>query len=551
MTTAAARPTAIIRVARAIRLPCAAVHDDVSLLLALIFLSFRSIASHKSHDVRQLDITAILHLVGEFYPAIRRSTYHFVMVSGASCLYDVRLYDVRLRKEIDMSIKITFIGAGSSVFAKNILGDIFMRNELHDVYVALYDIDPERLEDSRRLVETLNSSINDGRATVSSHSGVQARREALRDADFVLNAIQVGGYDPATVRDFEIPGKYGLKQTIGDTLGIGGIFRTLRTVPVMWDIAEDMMAVCPHAWMLNYTNPMATVTGSLVRETSVKTVGLCHSVQRCAEELLEAVGMDPAADVTDLRWNIAGINHMAWLLELRDGERDLYPEVKRRASAELQKARDGVASENTDLVRLAVMDVFGYYTTESSEHNAEYTPWWIKSAYPELIERYNIPLDEYPRRCREQIAEWSEMRDALLETPSIEHEPTIEYASDILAAIVSGRPARIHGNILNEGRISNLPHESVVEVPCLVDANGVQGVSVGRLPEQCAALNRTNVNVQLVTHEASLRQDRETVYQAAALDPHTAAELSLDDIVSLCDELFEAHRDMLPGGYYG
>lgn len=450
-----------------------------------------------------------------------------------------------------MSVKISFVGAGSTVFAKNVIGDVLLQNELSDIDIALYDIDEQRLEDSVRLVNTLNESINAGRASVRGYAGVGKRKEALRGADFVMNAIQVGGYEPATVRDFDIPKRYGLEQTIGDTLGIGGIFRSLRTIPVMYEIASDMQAVCPDALMLQYTNPMATVTGAVLRDTPIQAVGLCHSVQRCVEELFEAVDMEWSdLSAEEPKWSIAGINHMAWLLELSDNGRDLYPEIKKRAGELLEKAKQGKAGDHADLVRLAVMNTFGYYITESSEHNAEYTPWWIKAAKPALVDNYNIPLDEYPRRCREQISKWSEMRKALLESPTIEHEQTVEYASDIIRAMVSGKPARIHGNILNQGHISNLPERAVVEVPCLVDHNGVQGVAVGALPEQCAALNRTNVNVQLVTLEAAKNESRDNVYQAAALDPHTAAELSLDEIVSLCDELFEAHRDFLPSGYY-
>jgi len=442
--------------------------------------------------------------------------------------------------------RIAFVGAGSTVFAKNIIGDILLKDGLQGVEIALYDIDAERLDDSLRLVRTLNSSINSDRATVSGYVGPESRRDALRDADFVINAIQVGGYEPATVRDFEIPKKYGLRQTIGDTLGIGGIFRGLRTIPAMWEIAEDMQAVCPKAWFLNYTNPMAICTGAMLHDTPIRTVGLCHSVQKCAEELLDAVDLE----AEDPRWEVAGINHMAWLLSLRDGEHDIYPEVRRRSREIVETARRGGDPETDDLVRLAVLNTFGYYITESSEHNAEYTPWWIKPGHPELIERYRIPLDEYPRRCREQIADWSEMRSALLASPVIEHEPTIEYAADIIRGMITGEPARIHGNILNAGHISNLPEGAVVEVPCLVDANGIQGVAVGSLPEQCAALNRTNINVQLLTMEAARTHSRAHVYQAAALDPLTAAVLSLDDIVALCDELFEAHRDFLPDGFY-
>ncbi|TVR67641.1 MAG: alpha-glucosidase/alpha-galactosidase [Spirochaetaceae bacterium] len=443
-------------------------------------------------------------------------------------------------------VRIAFVGAGSTVFAKNILGDILLQESLHDAEIRLYDIDGRRLADSQRLVETLNKTINGGRAAIRTFVGSDTLRDALRDADFVINAIQVGGYDPGTIRDFELPRAFNLRQTIGDTLGIGGIFRGLRTIPPMREIAAAMAEACPSAWLLNYTNPMAICTGAILRETGVKTVGLCHSVQRCATELLRALGME----CEDPRWDIAGINHMAWLLTLRDGERDIYPEARRRAREIITAVRRGESVQTTDLVRIAMLDLFGYYVTESSEHNAEYTPWWIKTRYPELIERYRIPLDEYPRRCREQIAEWEALRESLLGSARIDHERTIEYAADIIHSITTGDPALVHGNILNNGHISNLPERCVVEVPCLVDGNGLRGTVVGDLPEQCAALNRTNVNVHLLTMEASRREDRAMVYQAAALDPLTAAELSLDDIVALCDALFEAHRDMLPAGFY-
>lgn len=443
-------------------------------------------------------------------------------------------------------VRIVFVGAGSTVFVKNIIGDILLQPALQRAEIRLYDIDGQRLADSQRLVERLNATINGVRATIRTFAGTDTLRDALRDADFVINAIQVGGYDPGTIRDFELPRSFNLRQTIGDTLGIGGIFRGLRTIPPMREIAAAMSDLCPSAWLLNYTNPMAICTGAILRETEIRTVGLCHSVQRCADELLQALGME----CENPRWDIAGINHMAWLLTLRDGERDIYPEARRRAREIMTAVRRGETVQTTDLVRIAILDLFGYYVTESSEHNAEYTPWWIKSRYPELIERYRIPLDEYPRRCRQQIAEWEAMRESLLTSPSIEHERTIEYAADIISSMTTGDPCLVHGNILNQGHISNLPDRCVVEVPCLVDGNGLRGTVVGDLPEQCAALNRTNINVQLLTMEASRREDRTMVYQAAALDPLTAAELSLEDITALCDALFDAHRDMLPRGFY-
>jgi alpha-galactosidase len=421
------------------------------------------------------------------------------------------------------------------------------------------------------VIESLNATYNKGRARVTTHLGPQNRREALRDAAFVVNAIQVGGYEPSTVIDFEIPKRYGLRQTIADTLGIGGIFRALRTIPVMMDFARDMEAVCPAAWLLNYTNPMAMLTGAMLRGSAVRTVGLCHSVQVCAEELLRDVGMGDLAPHAFQR--VAGINHMGWLLELRDGRTgaDLYPEVKRRAAELLAdvKARGGaakVARERaeamkakgtephddtlfraaTDAVRLRMMLVTGHYITESSEHNAEYTPYWIKARYPALIEEYAIPLDEYPRRCVAQIKGWKLQREQLVDAKSLTHERTREFASYIMEAIVTGVPTQIGGNVLNNGLIPNLPATACVEVPCLVDRGGVQPTYVGNLPEVCAALNRTNVNVQLLAIEAALTRKREAVYHAAMMDPHTAAELSLDDIIAMCDELIEAHGSYLP-----
>jgi len=430
--------------------------------------------------------------------------------------------------------KITFMGAGSTIFAKNVLGDSMMTPALRDSAIALYDIDPARLAESKLMLDAINQNAG-GKAAIETYLGVEKRREALAGADYVVNAIQVGGYAPCTVTDFEIPKKYGLRQTIADTLGIGGIFRALRTIPVMLDFARDMEAVCPDAWLLNYTNPMAMLTGAMLRLTGVKTVGLCHSVQVCAEHLLK--GLDMRYDEA-VQWKIAGINHQAWLLEItRDGQ-DLYPEIKRRALARTEK--------HGDMVRYEIMRRFGYYVTESSEHSAEYTPWFIKSRYPELIDRYNIPLDEYPRRCVRQIAEWEERRDGLTQNPSLTHERSREYASYIMEAMETNRPAKIGGNVLNRGLITNLPSNAAVEVPCLVDKSGVAPCFVGDLPEQCASLNRTNINVQLLTIEAARTLKKDCIYQAALMDPHTSAELSIDDTIALCDDLIEAHGDWLP-----
>ncbi|NGZ77294.1 alpha-glucosidase/alpha-galactosidase [Saccharibacillus alkalitolerans] len=427
--------------------------------------------------------------------------------------------------------KITFIGAGSTVFVRNVLGDIMLTPALQDFELALFDIDPKRLNESETLLHAMKKTVG-SRCRIKSYTD---RKEALRGAKYVINAIQVGGYDPCTITDFEVPKKYGLRQTIADTLGIGGIFRNLRTVPVMLDIAADMGELCPDAWFLNYTNPMAVLTNVMNTAGGIKTVGLCHSVQHCIPDLFANLGMDTAG----VRANIAGINHMAWLLEVtRDGE-DLYPEIKRRA-AEKQKEK------HHDMVRFELMHRFGYYVTESSEHNAEYHPYFIKKSYPELIERFNIPLDEYPRRCVNQIREWEEMRDGLMTGEALEHTRSLEYASRILEAMETDVPFKIAGNVMNTGLITNLPQDACVEVPCLVDASGVSPTHVGDLPPQLAALNQTNINTQRLTIEAALTGKREHVYHAAMLDPHTAAELSIDDIVSLCDDLIEAHGDWLP-----
>ncbi len=436
--------------------------------------------------------------------------------------------------------KITFMGAGSTIFAKNVIGDCMCSDALADTEFALYDIDPERLEESYIMVDALNRNINGGRATISKYLGVPNRKDALRGADFVVDAIQVGGYEPCTVTDFEIPKKYGLRQTIADTLGIGGIFRALRTIPVLQDFADDMAAVCPRAWFLNYTNPMATLAGYMQRYTPIQTVGLCHSVQVCADTLLREVGMEDVK--RPLREKIAGINHMAWLLELEDADgHDLLPEAHRRAIAMLNDPPENFA----DLVRFEYIRRLGYYCTESSEHNAEYNAFFIKSKYPELIDRYRIPLDEYPRRCVKQIAGWKSAKEEYL-SGNVSHTRTTEYASYIMEAMVTNNPYRIGGNVINRELITNLPAEACVEVPCLVDKTGIQPTVVGALPLQCAAMNMTNINTQLLTIEAAVTRKKETVYQAAMLDPHTAAELSIDDIVSMCDDLFEAHKDWLP-----
>ncbi|MDU5020908.1 MAG: alpha-glucosidase/alpha-galactosidase, partial [Clostridiales bacterium] len=408
--------------------------------------------------------------------------------------------------------KITFLGAGSTIFAKNVLGDCMLTEALRDFEIALYDIDEKRLDESYNMLSIINKTLNKSRANINKYKD---RKEALRGAKYIVNAIQVGGYDPCTITDFEVPKKYGLRQTIGDTVGIGGIFRGLRTIPVMLDFAKDIEEVCPDALLLNYTNPMSMITLAMIKGTKVKTVGLCHSVQTCASDLLSKLNMSTEG----ISYKIAGINHMGWLLEITKDGKDLYPEIKKRAKT---------LGKHDDMIRFELMKQFGYYVTESSEHNAEYLPYFIKNTHPEFIEKYNIPLDEYPRRCISQIENWDKCKKDLVNNEEINHERTKEYASYIMEAIETGRPYTFGGNVLNTGLITNLPNDCCVEVTCLADKNGITPCYVGELPIQLAALNRTNVNVQLLTVEAALTRNKDYIYYAAMLDPHTSSELSID-----------------------
>lgn len=435
-------------------------------------------------------------------------------------------------------VKITFMGAGSTIFARNVLGDCMCTPVLWNAQIALYDIDSERLSDSELILNAINKNINQGRAQIRGYLGVENRKEALRDATFVVNAIQVGGYDPCTIIDFDIPKKYGLKQTIADTLGIGGIMRGLRTIPVLEEFAKDMEEVCPNAYFLNYTNPMAILTGYMQKYTSIKTIGLCHSVQVCSETLLKELDMeDKLEGRTEL---IAGINHMAWLLKLNDRDgNDLYPIIREKALKKNQ------TEKHKDMVRFEYIQHLGYYCTESSEHNAEYNPYFIKSKYPEMIEDFQIPLDEYPRRCIKQIKGWEEEKASILNNGEITHTRSLEYASYIMEAIVTNQPYKIGASVLNHGLIENLPSDACVEVPCLVDGSGITPCRVGRLPTQLAAMNMTNINPQLLTIEAAHNRDVSMIYQAAMLDPHTSAELNIRDIRAMVDELIEAHGEYM------
>ncbi|MCX5515022.1 alpha-glucosidase/alpha-galactosidase [Kaistia algarum] len=439
--------------------------------------------------------------------------------------------------------KITFIGAGSSVFMKNIVGDILQRPALGEATIALMDINPERLEMSAVIANKLISTLGVG-AKVETYGN---QRQALEGADFVVVCFQIGGYEPATVTDFEVPKKYGLRHTIADTLGVGGIMRGLRTVPHLWKICEDILAVCPNAIMLQYVNPMAINTWAITAKfPTIRQVGLCHSVQGTALEL--AHDLDIPYD--EIRYRAAGINHMAFYLSFEhrqpDGSyRDLYPDL-------LRAYREGRAPKPTwnprcpNKVRYEMLTRLGYFVTESSEHFAEYTPYFIKEGREDLIEKFGIPLDEYPKRCVEQIARWQQTADDYRKANTIEVKASHEYASSIVNSVWTGEPSVIYGNVRNSGLITSLPEGCAVEVPCLVDASGIQPTHIGALPPQLTGLMRTNINVQELTVSALLNENRDHIYHAAMLDPHTAAELDLDQIWNLVDDLIAAHGDWLP-----
>jgi alpha-galactosidase len=440
--------------------------------------------------------------------------------------------------------KITFIGAGSSVFMKNIVGDVLQRQALAGARIALMDINPQRLEESAIIANKLVSTLNVP-ATVETFAD---QRQALEGANFVVVCFQIGGYDPATITDFDVPKQYGLRQTIADTLGIGGIMRGIRTVPHLWKICEDMLAVCPEAIMLQYVNPMAINTWAIAEKyPTIKQVGLCHSVQGTACEL--ARDLDIPYDT--LRYRAAGINHMAFYLKFEqiqpDGTyKNLYPDL-------LRAYRDGRAPKpshwnprQNNTVRYEMLTRLGYFVTESSEHFAEYTPWFIKEGREDLIEKFGIPLDEYPKRCVEQIARWKSDSERYRTANTIEVKESHEYASSIMNSVWTGEPSVIYGNVRNNGVITSLPNAAAVEVPCLVDRSGIQPTYIGALPPQLTALMRTNINVQELTVAALLTENKEHIYHAAMMDPHTGAELDLDQIWHLVDDLLATHGDWLP-----
>ncbi len=432
--------------------------------------------------------------------------------------------------------KITFLGAGSTVFAKNLLGDIFSFPEFADAHIHLMDIDPERLRTSEIVAHKVAEFFG-ARPKIETTLN---RRQALDGADYALSMFQVGGYKPGTVIDFEIPKQYGLRQTIADTLGIGGIMRALRTIPVFLDTVQEMEAVCPDVTFLQYVNPMAMNCWAINRVSKIKTVGLCHSVQGTAEQLARDLGL-PAEE---LNYLCAGINHLAFYLRLEHQGQDLYPRLREvaRAGAFGRRYR-----QLADKVRYELFQRIGYFVTESSEHFSEYGPWFIKRGRPDLIEQFEIPLDEYLDRCEANIAEWEALR-ARFERGDLEltHQRSHEYGALIIHSQETGTPRVVYGNVANHGLIDNLPAGCTVEVPCLVDQNGLQPTRIGALPPHLAAIMQTNINVQALTVEAALTRKRAHIYHAAMLDPHTAAELSLDQIWAMVDELIAAHGTMLP-----
>ncbi|MEZ4608563.1 MAG: alpha-glucosidase/alpha-galactosidase [Deinococcales bacterium] len=416
------------------------------------------------------------------------------------------------------------------------MGDILSFSELQDVTLSLFDISEERLETSEIVARKVAKALG-----ASPKIEITTNREkALDGADYAISMFQVAGYKPGTVIDFEIPKKYGLRQTIADTLGIGGIMRALRTVPVFLDICKDMERLCPDVTHLNYVNPMAMNCWAMAKASKIKTVGLCHSVQGTAEQLAHDIGIP----IEEINYVCAGINHVAFYLRFEHQGQDLYPRIR-------QVIEEGrIPAWNK--VRYEMFKRLGYFVTESSEHFSEYVPWFIKRDRPELIKEFNIPLDEYIRRCELQINQWGELRERLLKSDGsdLEIKRSHEYGSLIIHSLETGIPRVVYGNVTNDQLIDNLPQDCCVEVPCLVDKNGLQPVRIGRIPAQLAALMQSNINVQALTVEALLTGNRDHVYHAAMFDPHTAAELDLEQIWHLVDDLIEAHGSWIPQQFH-
>lgn len=455
-------------------------------------------------------------------------------------------------------MKVTLIGAGSVVFSKQLMVDILSFQEFEECTFSLMDIDPTRLS----MIEKVAKMFIEQRKSKAKIEVTSDLKVALKDSNYVICLVQVGGFD-STLKDFEIPEKYGIKQTIADTLGVGGVFRALRTIPVVDDICRNMEEICPDAVLLNYTNPMAMLSLYVLKKyPGIRYVGLCHSVQTTTKQL--ALYMNKP--YSELEVKVAGINHQSWFLDLKHKGQDCYPilyNLKNRIDQDPEfipeylfgyKGNDSWFRENfkdsaaetfaTDKIRFEMMKKLGYYVTESSEHNAEYCPYFLKD--DSLINKYKIPVNEYIRRCKIMLKEFEENRKLIDRGEELYVDTSQEYAGFIIHSMETGMDRNINGNVLNTGLIRNLPEECCVEVPCLVNRSGVQPTYVGELPQQLAAYNRTNINVQLLTVEAALLGKKDYVYHAVMFDPLTSSKLNLDQIWNMCDDLFEAHESLLP-----
>jgi len=452
--------------------------------------------------------------------------------------------------------KLTIIGAGSAVFTKNIVTDLLSLDAFKNMEISLQDIDPVRLKASHELLNAISKKLN-ASPKITSYTD---RRKSLVGANFVQTTIQVGGYKPSTVIDFEIPSQYGLKQTIADTLGIGGIMRALRTIPVLLDIAKDVMEICPKAIWLQYVNPMCANMIAINKSfPGIKTLGLCHSVQGTAEMLAEDLG----ENIEDIDYLCAGINHMAFYQKFEkktNGKtaEDLYPRLKDIAdkivndemvSSRSKKETDYSGKVLHEKVRYEILRRFGYFVTESSEHFAEYVPWFIKQNRKDIIDQYKIPIEEYIDRCEISIKLWDQLEKDMTPIYDEPLERSNEYASFIMDGVVNNNEVTINGNVMNDGYIDNLPLNCCVEVPCIINSKGISPQKFGRLPEHLAALMRTNINVQILTAEAAITKKREHIYHAALLDPLTAANLTIDEIYSMTDKMIDAHGKFLPQYY--
>ncbi len=448
--------------------------------------------------------------------------------------------------------KLTIIGAGSTVFTKNIFTDLMFIESFKKMDIALVDIDEKRLNMTFDLLNVIAKKLG-ASPNIKSYTN---RKEALQGSDFVQSTIQVGGYKPSTVIDFEIPNQFGLKQTIADTLGIGGIMRGLRTIPVLIELANDILELCPNALWLQYVNPMCSNMIAINKACpEIKSIGLCHSVQGTAEMLAK----DLNEKIDDIEYECAGINHMAFYTKFTKknakGGEDLYPRLRILADDIVNDKKKSSRTINKDIesnkflhekVRYEILRRFGYFVTESSEHFAEYVPWFIKPNRPDLINKYKIPIEEYIDRCENNIKLWNDLEKNISPIQNQLLKRSNEYASYIMDALVNNKQITINGNFMNNNLIENLPTNCCVEVPCVINSNGYNPKNTGHLPEHLAALIRTNINVQILTAEAALTKNKEHIYHAAMLDPLTGANLSIDEIYLMVNQLIEAHADYLP-----